>query len=73
MHKTDILAYARSHVLEARCPQCNKKAQVDDEMATVKCDHCGFQSTYDEYLEIMKGKAENMADEYLLDWDRRPF
>ena len=44
-------------MLEARCPQCGKKAIVDDDMENVKCGHCGYVSTYDEYIETMKGKA----------------
>ncbi|NOJ28396.1 MAG: zinc-domain-containing protein [Nitrososphaera sp.] len=73
MHKADILVCRVYPVLDARCPECGKKAQMDDDATTVKCEYCGFQSTYDEYLEIMKGKVENMADDYLLNWDRKPF
>src|SRR5690606_26219785 len=42
-------------VLEAKCPECGKKAVVNDEMSEVKCSHCGFSTTYDDYIEIMKG------------------
>lgn len=59
-------------MLDARCPQCSKKAQVDDEMSEVKCSHCGFTSSYDDYIDIMKGKATNLADDYQMNWDRRP-
>jgi ribosomal protein L37AE/L43A len=60
-------------VLEAKCPQCGKKAEVDDDMSTVTCKHCGFNSTYDEYIETMKGKALTLADEFQTSLDKNPF
>jgi ribosomal protein L37E len=60
-------------MLEARCPECGKRAEVDDDMAKVECKHCGFSATYDDYIEIMKGKAVDIADNYQSTWDRRPF
>ncbi|HKU50628.1 MAG TPA: zinc-domain-containing protein [Nitrososphaera sp.] len=60
-------------MLEARCPKCNKKAQVDDEMENVTCPHCGFKSSYDDYIETMKGKAQNLSDEFQMSWDKNPF
>jgi ribosomal protein L37AE/L43A len=69
----DILASCNSVVLEAKCPQCGRKAHVDDDMEKVKCEHCSFSSTYDEYLEIMKGKAVMMADDFQMNWDKNPF
>ena len=62
-----------SHVLDAKCPKCSKKAQVNDEMSQVDCSHCGFRATYEEYLEIMKDKAANMADEFHMSSNKRPF
>ncbi len=59
-------------MLEARCPECGKKALVNDEMTEVKCDHCGFTSTYDDYIEIMKGKAVDIVDNFQMNWDRNP-
>ncbi|AIC16807.1 zinc-domain-containing protein [Nitrososphaera viennensis] len=60
-------------MLEAKCPKCGKKAQVDDDMANVRCDFCGYSATYDEYIELMKGKAVTMADDYQMNWDKNPF
>jgi hypothetical protein len=64
--------YAILVMLEARCPACGKKAQVDDEMSEVKCGQCGFMATYDDYIEIMKGKAVNIAENFQMSWDRNP-
>ncbi len=60
-------------MLEARCPECSKKAEVADDMSTVTCRHCGFSASYDEYLEIMKGKATNLAEDFQMSWDKNPF
>ncbi|HLG37510.1 MAG TPA: zinc-domain-containing protein [Nitrososphaera sp.] len=60
-------------MLDARCPQCSKKAEVDDDMSTVTCKHCGFSSSYDDYIETMKGKALNLTDEYQMNLDKNPF
>jgi endogenous inhibitor of DNA gyrase (YacG/DUF329 family) len=60
-------------MLEARCPECGKKAMVNDDMTEVKCSQCGFSSTYDDYIEIMKGKAVGMADNFQASWDKNPF
>ena len=51
--------------MDARCPECEKTAILDDEMIKVKCPHCNFEATYDEYLEIMKDQAVNMASDYI--------
>jgi DNA-directed RNA polymerase subunit RPC12/RpoP len=58
--------------LEAKCPECGRRAEVDDDMTEVKCKQCGFHALYEEYIEIMKGKAVNMADDFQMNWDRRP-
>ena len=60
-------------MLEARCPECGKKAHVNDEMSEVKCSYCGFSATYDDYIEIMKGKAVGMVDNFQSAWDKNPF
>jgi len=40
--------------MDARCPECEKVAILDDEITKVKCPHCNFEADYDTYLEIMK-------------------
>lgn len=67
------MRYVVMAMLEARCPECGKKALVNDEMSEVKCSHCGFTATYDDYIEIMKGKAVDIADNFQSGWDRNPF
>lgn len=53
--------------MDARCPECERVAVLDDDITRVKCPHCNFESSYDEYLEIMKDKAVNMAADYIPD------
>lgn len=57
--------------IEAKCPSCTNKASVNEEMTKVRCASCGFTSSYDEYLEVMKSKALQMADNLQLDWDKK--
>lgn len=61
------------NMLEAKCPECSKRAEVNDEMTEVKCIHCGFLAAYDDYIEIMKGKAVDIADNFQMNWDKNPF
>jgi Zn ribbon nucleic-acid-binding protein len=51
--------------MDAKCPECDKVAVLDDDVTSVKCHHCGFEADYDAYLEIMKDKAVNMAADYI--------
>jgi len=60
-------------ILEAKCPDCGKRAEVSDDMLEVKCKVCGFHVSYDEYIEMMKGKALSMADDFQMNSDRRPY
>ena len=60
-------------VLEAKCPECSRGAEMDDDTQEINCRYCGFHASYDEYLEKMKGRAEVMADEFAATSDKRPF
>ena len=53
--------------MDARCPECEKVAVLDDEIAKVKCPHCNFEADCETYLEIMKEKALNMSVDYIPD------
>ena len=53
--------------MDARCPKCEKKAVLDDKVTKVTCPHCNFESSYDDYIEIMKENAVNMAADYIPD------
>jgi ribosomal protein L37AE/L43A len=51
--------------MDAKCPQCERTAVLDEEIKFVKCPHCNFETDYESYLEIMKDRAVNMAADYL--------
>ena len=37
--------------MDAKCPECEKVAVLDDEITKVKCPHCNFEADYEKYLE----------------------
>lgn len=47
--------------MDAKCPQCEKTATLDDAVSNVKCAFCGFEAKYDDYLEIMKEKVGELV------------
>ncbi len=51
--------------MDAKCPECSNIAFLDENITTVVCDHCGFKSTYDEYIEIMKEIAITLTYDYV--------
>ena len=53
--------------MDARCPKCEKVAILNDDVSKVTCPHCNFEAGYEEYLEIMKQEAINMAADYIPD------
>ena len=54
-------------MLDARCPECENVAKVNDEITKVTCPHCKLEASYEKYLEIMKDQALNMATDYIPD------
>ena len=53
--------------MDAKCPKCEKVATLNDDVTKVNCPHCNFEASYDEYLDIMKQEAINMAADYIPD------
>ena len=60
-------------VLEAKCPKCSRRAEMDFDTQEINCRFCGFHALYEEYLEIMKGRAEVMADDFQATSDKNHF
>lgn len=50
--------------MDAKCPECEKIAILDDDVTNVKCPHCGFEAKYDEYLKIMKQRAGDLVSNF---------
>ena len=53
--------------MDARCPECEKVAILNEEITKVTCPYCNFEADYDAYLEIMKEQAINMSSDYIPD------
>lgn len=51
--------------MDAKCPECDQVAKLDDKITKVVCPHCNFEATYEKYIEIMKDHAVNMAADYI--------
>ena len=50
--------------MDAKCPECDKVAILDDEITNVKCPHCGFEAKYDDYLKLMKERVGGMVENF---------
>ena len=59
--------------MDARCVNCNRKADFDIDKNKVTCKECGLELDYEEYIERMKEKAVTMADDFQSTWDKRGF
>lgn len=53
--------------MDAKCPECDKVAILDDEGTNVKCPHCGFEAKYEDYLDIMREKVGQLAENFQFD------
>jgi len=58
-------------MLEAKCPHCLGRAEVDDDLLFVECRNCDYHDTYENYIETMRDKAENMANDFQSNWYQR--
>jgi ribosomal protein L37AE/L43A len=44
------------------CPDCKEKATLRDDFSFVKCDRCGYESTYGEYVKYIAHKDSRYSD-----------
>jgi len=47
--------------MDAKCPKCEKKAQVSEDMTKVRCTFCGYENTFDAYMEQMKERVGSIV------------
>ena len=59
--------------MDARCVNCNMKADFDIEENKVTCKRCGLEIDYENYLERMKEKAVTLADDFQSSSNKRGF
>jgi hypothetical protein len=50
--------------MDAKCPRCEKKADVNEHMTRVKCTYCGYDATFDEYMEEMKERVGSIVTNF---------
>lgn len=50
--------------MDAKCPLCEKKARVSDDMGRVHCGHCGYDEGYEQYLERMKDRVTSIVTDF---------
>jgi hypothetical protein len=50
--------------MDAKCPKCEKKANVNDDMTRVKCPFCGYEDTFDAYMEYMKERVGGIVTNF---------
>lgn len=50
--------------MDCKCPKCEKRASVDEEMINVTCSHCGYSADFNEYIEEMKERAGSIVTNF---------
>jgi hypothetical protein len=59
--------------MDAKCFNCNNKANFDIEKNIIICKRCDIEIDYDKYIEAMKEKALSLADDLQSSWDKPGF
>jgi len=57
--------------MDAKCFNCNNKADFIIEKNKIICKKCNIEIGYDEYIENMKEKALSLADDLQNSWDKQ--
>jgi Zn ribbon nucleic-acid-binding protein len=50
--------------MDAKCPICEKRARVNEEMSLVKCEFCGYEDTFDEYMKKMDERVGSLVSDF---------
>ncbi|MEM2855605.1 MAG: hypothetical protein QW416_00675 [Candidatus Nitrosocaldaceae archaeon] len=48
--------------MDAKCPKCNKIAELSEDIEFVRC-RCGYEASYSDYIEDMKERLINILNE----------
>jgi ribosomal protein L37AE/L43A len=48
--------------LKIVCPDCKNAAFLADDFSIVKCDKCGFDKSYGEYVKYVAYKDKRFSD-----------
>lgn len=47
--------------MDAKCPNCEMRAEVNDEMTNVKCKFCGYEDIFNEYMKKMEERVSGIV------------
>ncbi|MFQ5940116.1 MAG: zinc-domain-containing protein [Nitrososphaerales archaeon] len=50
--------------MDAKCPNCERKAQVNEELSKIKCNFCGYEDTFEEYMKKMEERLSGIVSNY---------
>ncbi|MDQ6724088.1 MAG: zinc-domain-containing protein [Thermoproteota archaeon] len=59
--------------MDAKCFNCSNKAHFNIEKNKIICKKCNIEIDYDKYIETMKEKALNLADDLQSNWDKHGY
>ncbi|MEE8132440.1 MAG: zinc-domain-containing protein [Nitrososphaerales archaeon] len=48
----------------AKCPKCERRAGVNEEMSKIRCEFCDYEDTFDEYMKKMKERVGSIISDY---------
>jgi len=48
--------------VKIRCPDCKSAAELADDFSAVKCEKCGFDKTYGDYVKYVAYKDARYSD-----------
>ena len=57
-----IIKQLKAIQLKIRCPDCKEAAFLSDDFSLVKCENCGFDKTYGEYVKYVAYKDARYSD-----------
>jgi DNA-directed RNA polymerase subunit RPC12/RpoP len=60
-------------VLQAKCPNCEEKVEIDDETTSAKCHFCGLNLSYEAYIELMKERVTNLVTNFQSSPENDPY
>jgi len=48
--------------MKIKCPKCQKNAELGDDFSYVKCEHCGLDLSYGEYIKLIAHNDATYSD-----------
>lgn len=50
--------------MRVKCPRCKQAAELNASYERVQCSHCGLDTSYVEYLALMRQRLEAKLEQY---------